>query len=207
MGWMSEREKREMLQCHVQRETPCHECLHNDCFQKPRYVPRPPPALNPSYFNPPHSQRNPRTHARTYPSRFLPVHPPSESSMSSPSRAIMRRRRRSMHERALRRRKKVIRSSRVPLCRCRCRVRCTSANDPTRGHTDAYTTNAQTSAAPHRASERWARGRRTRAYAQSESEAHRWRRRWLLLLLRLLLRLLLGLRWCLRLLGLRWLLL
>ena len=78
-----------------------------------------------------------------------------------------------MHERALRRRKKVVRSSRVPLRRRG--VRRASTRDATR-HTDANananadTTDAQTRAAPHRAPERRARGRRwPGAHAESES--------------------------------------
>ena len=82
-----------------------------------------------------------------------------------------------MHKRALRRCKKVIRRSRVPL-----RVRRAGTND----------THAQSCAAPHRAPQRRTRGRRwPRSHTEPKPEPKRLRLRlllWLLLLLLLLLR-------------------
>ena len=103
-----------------------------------------------------------------------------------------------MDKRALRRRKKVIRSSRMPLSRSRVR-RASSTDDATCHHTNADATNAQTGTTPHRATERRARRGWPWAHAQSESEPQRWRQRWLL---RLLLLLLLRLLWLRRWLGL-----
>ena len=114
-----------------------------------------------------------------------------------------------MHKRALRRRKKVVRGSRVPL-RGRGVRRATGTDDTTR-HThpdaDADTTDAQTGSTPHLAPKRRARRRQARTHAGSDSEPHRrGRRRLLLLMLLLLLRLRLRCR-RLRLLRLRRLLL
>jgi hypothetical protein len=84
-----------------------------------------------------------------------------------------------MHERALRRRKKrVIRSSRMPLRLIRST---TSTNDPTTSNPDsnANTTNTQTRATPHRTTKRRRAGRRmmwSRSHAKSESKPERWRR-------------------------------